>query len=171
MLTLSIHDFETLFSHQAYLPCLVLYVLRPSLLILVRALLATGWIDLVFSLNLSFAVNNRLTFCSVIDIAIDSFTSEDNIFRELQRCLCLQSRPHFWTRMRVSVWHSQAADRPICDPGRIFIAWHREVLTVPWSHYIANNFIYFQSYLLYWWELNCKRFIHNKGPCCNRQHP
>ena len=116
--------------HQAYLPCLVLYVLRLSLLILVRALLATGWIGLVFWLNFSFAVNNRLTFCSVIDIAIDLFTSEG----ELQRCLCLQSRPHFWTRMRVSVSHSQAADRPICDPGRIFAAWHRKVLTVPWSH-------------------------------------
>ena len=61
---------------------------------------------------------------------------------------CLQSRSHLGLRMRVLVLHLLATSHPICDLSRIIATWQFDALTVPSTHYIFDNCIYFQSHLL-----------------------
>ena len=61
-----------------------------------------------------FAINHRQTFRSIIDITIDLFNSEDWYSQwNTTAPLCLQSRPHLGSRMRVS--HSRSTGRPKTD--------------------------------------------------------
>ena len=68
-----------------------------------------------------------------------------------------------WERA-CAVLHSRGTAHPICDQSRIIATRQLNALTVPWSHNVSNNSIYFHSYLLRWYKLNCNRFNHCERP-------
>ena len=97
----------------------------------------------------------ELTFCrkSSMNISIDNRYC--NRFIHLVRLifpanhnsasLCLESRPHLWSRMCVSVLHSLGTPTNLRHESD-----HRQLdaLTVPSTHYVPNDCVYFQPYLL-----------------------
>ena len=104
-----------------------------------RPSLATNRISLGFWLNISFVVNHRGTFRSIIAFVIDLSTSEDRYFLWITAVplprRCLQSRQHSGSRMRrVTLALSGPPNlRPELD--------HRSLcdfLTVPSTHYVPK---------------------------------
>ena len=98
-----------------------------------RPSLATDRISLGFWLNISFVVNHRGTFRSIITFAVDLLTSEDRYFLWItavplpQRCL--QSRQHSGSRMpRVTL----ALSGPRVGSSLF------DFLTVPSTHYVPK---------------------------------
>ena len=92
------------FFYQIYLPLFCIVFSETCRLdILVRPSLTTDRISLGFWLNISFVVNYRVAFRSIVAIAIDLLTSEDRYFLwiiavPLPRW-CLQFRQHLVSRM------------------------------------------------------------------------
>ena len=93
------------FFYQIYLRsfCMIFSETR-RLYLLVKPSLAIDRISLGFWLNISFVVNYRVAFRSIVAIAIDLLTSEDRYFLwiiavPLPR-RCLQSQQHSISRMR-----------------------------------------------------------------------
>ena len=62
--------------------------------------------------------------------------------------LCLQSQPHLGSRMHMSVLHLGGTAHPICDLSQIIATRELDALTVPLTHQISNDYIYFHSHLL-----------------------
>ena len=101
---------------------------------------------------------SELTFCrkSSLNISIDirycnRFIHLDEPIFSVNHngaSLCLQSRPHLESCMRMSMLHSWGTGHPICDLSRIIATRQLDALTVPSTHYVSNNCVYFQSYLL-----------------------
>ena len=102
--SLSFSILKPIFLPNLFAPFLYIFSETRRFLILVRPSLATDRISLGFWLNISFVVNHRGTFRSIITFAIDLLTSEDRYFLWItavplpQRCL--QSRQHSGSRMR-----------------------------------------------------------------------
>ena len=102
-----------------------------------RPSLATDRISLGFWLNISFVVNYRWVFRSIVAIAIDLLTSEDRYFLwitvlPLPR-RCLQSRQHSGSRMRgVTLPRSGPPHlRPESDHGYLILLLFHQPITSP----------------------------------------
>ena len=54
-----------------------------------------------------------------------------------------QGKGYLGTRMRKSVLHSRVASHSICDPSRLTTIWQVDAASVPWTHYVSNNSIYY----------------------------
>ena len=92
----------------------------------------------------------ELTFCHKpsinisIDITIDLFTSEDQYCPWITTApLCLQSQPHLGSWLL----HSRGTIHLNCDLSRIIATRHLDAFTIPSTHCVSNNCIYFQSHL------------------------
>ena len=88
-----------LFCYQIYLRSFcIIFSETHRLLILVRPSLVTDRISLGFWLNISFIINYRWAFGSIVAIAIDLLTSKDRYFLWIAAVplprRCLQSRQH-----------------------------------------------------------------------------
>ena len=123
-----------------------------------RPSLATDRISLGFWLNISFVVNHRWAFRSIIATAIDLLT---DISSESQRCLCRDGvyNPDNIRDRACTVLHSRWAGRPICDPTRIIATW--------FSYWSINPLrpqtcIYLQSDLSCLYKLNFNIFNHHE---------
>ena len=132
----------------------------------------------------------ELTFChkSSMNISIDNRYC--NRFIHLWRPIfpmnhngssrCLQSRSHLVSHMRLSVLHSRSTGHPNCDWGRIVATQQLDSFTVPSTHYVSNNCIYFQSHLFagtnsvaidsitmkYWYFFLCIAHQQSAISCC-----
>ena len=128
---------------------------------LVRPSLATDRISFGFWLNISFVVNYRGTFRSIVAIAIDLLSSEDRyslwmIAVPLQ-WRCLQSRQHSGSRMPgVTLALSGPPNlRPKSDHRYlILLLFHQPIM--------SPNCIYLQSDMLCLYRLNCNIFNHHE---------
>ena len=102
-----------------------------------RPLLATDRISLGFWLNISFVVNHRGAFRSIIAFAIDLLTSEDRYFLWITAVSlprrCLQSRQHSGSRMRrVTLMLSGPPNlRPELDHRYLIFLLFRQPITSP----------------------------------------
>ena len=106
-----------------------------------------------FWLNQS-AYMTELTFCSKSSMNILIDNRYCNRFIHLRRpifpenhndaSLCLQSRPHLGSRMRLSVLNSQGSSHPICELSRIITTPQLDALTVLmtvwWHHHVLRYF-------------------------------
>ena len=151
------------FFYQIYLRSFcIIYSETSRLSILVRPSLATDRISLGFWLNISFVVNYRGAFRSIVAIAIDLLTSEDRYFLFITAVplprRCLQSRQHirYWA---CTVLHSRWVGHPICDPSRIIATWFSYGSVNPLR---PQNCIYLQSDLSCLNKLNCNIFKHHE---------
>ena len=131
-------QFWNLFFYQIYLLCYVLYLMIRSLWILVRPSLVTDRIGLLFWLNVCFAVNYQWTFRSMIDIAIDLFTSEDRYYlwtTAVPLCTCTVATPF---GMHACTCQCYTRDPPVTQSA----TWVRSSLlvaiTVSSIHYVSN---------------------------------
>ena len=160
----SSHSFSILkpIFYQIYLRSFCI-ILRETchLIILVRPSLATDRISLGFWLNISFVVNYRGAFRSIVAIAIDLLTSEDWYFLWITAVplprRCLQSRQHSVSRMRrvtlalsgpPNLWSES-------DHRYLILLLFRQPITSP-------NYIYLQSDLSCLYKLNCNIFNHHE---------
>ena len=127
------------FYYQIYLRsfCIIFSETR-RLWILVRPSLATDRISSGFWLNISFFVNNRRAFRSVVAIAIDLLTRKTDISSESERCLCCDS---------------------VCDPSRIIATWFSYSSVNP---LLPQNCLNLQSDLSCLYKLNCNIFNHHE---------
>ena len=114
-----------------------------------------------FLLNISFEVNYRGAFRSIVAIAINLLTSEDQYFLWItvvplpRRCLQSDNiRYH-----ACAVLHSRWAGHPICDPSRIIATWFSYCSVNPSR---SQNCINFQSDLSCLYKLNCNIFNHHE---------
>ena len=86
-----------------------------------RPSLAIDRISWGFWLNISFVVNYRGAFRSIVAIAIDVLTPKDRYFLWITAVplprRCLQSRQH--SGSACAVLNSRWAGNPICNPSRI----------------------------------------------------
>ena len=102
-----------------------------------RPSLATDRISLGFWLNISFVVNHRGAFRSIIAFAIDLLTSEDQYFLWITAVplprRCLQSRQHSGSRMRrVTLTLSGPPNlRPELDHRYLIFLLFRQPITSP----------------------------------------
>ena len=91
----------------------------------------------------------NLSFRSIIDIAIDLFTSEDWYLTWIPTApLCLQARSYLGSRMRVL--HSRGTGHPICDLGVRSLLLNSSMLLLLFHEplNVSNNCIYFYTHLL-----------------------
>ena len=112
-----------------------------------RPLLATDRIGLSFWLNISFVVNYRGAFRSIVAIAIDLSTSEDRHFLWITAVplprRCLQSRQHSISRMRgVTLALSGPPNlRPESDHCYWILLLFRQHITFPKLFYLQSDLL------------------------------
>ena len=117
--------------------------------------------SLGFWLNMSFVVNHRGAFRSIIAIAIDWLNSEDRYFLWITAVplprRCLQSRQHSVSRMRcVTLALSEPPNlRPESDHRYLILLLFRQPITSP-------NCICLQSDLSSLYKLSCNIFNHHE---------
>ena len=131
-------QFWILFFYQSYLRCYVLYLMRPSLWILVRPSLVADRIGLLFWLNVSFAVNYQWTFRSIIDIAIYLFTSEDRYFlwtTAVPLCTCTVATPF---GMHACTCQCYTRDPPVTQSATWVRSSLLDTTTVSSIHFVSN---------------------------------
>ena len=114
----------------------------------------TNQISFGFWLNISFVVNYRGAFRSIVAIAIDLLTSEE-------RCLCRDGvyNPHNMQDRACAVLHLHWEGRPFCDLSRIIATWFSYCSINPLC---PQNCTYLQSDLSCLYKLNCNIFNHHK---------
>ena len=119
-----------------------------------RPSLATNRISLGFWLNISFVVNYRGAFRSIVAIAIA-------ISSESQRCLCHDGvyNPDNIRYRACAVLHSHWAVHQICDPSRIIATWLFYCSVNPLR---PQNCMYLQSDLSCLFKLNCNILNHHE---------
>ena len=122
--------------------------------------LATDRISLGFWLTISFAVNYRGAFRSIVAIAIDLLTI---IFSDSQRCLCRDGvyNPDNIRDRTCAVLHLRWAGHWICDLSRIIANWCSYCSINPLH---PPNCICLQSNLSCLYKLNCNLFNHHERP-------
>ena len=121
----------------------------------------TDRISLGFWLNISFVINYRGAFRSIVAIAIDLLTSEDRFSSDSQRCRCRDGvyNPDNIRDRACAVLHSRWAGHPICDPSRIIATWFSYCSINPLR---PQNCIYLQSDLSCLYKRNCNIFNHHE---------
>ena len=151
LIFMSILNFETLFFYQTYLCYFALYLVRPFLVNISETIAGDRSNRSPFWWNVSFSINHQWAFRSIIDVAINLFTWENQYLLWIT-AVTLFTIPTTVGNMhaRTSVLHSQAVAFPICNPVGIIATRQLDALTIPWAHYASNNCIYFQSHLLCW---------------------
>ena len=137
---------ETYFSSKPISGCYALNLVRQSLYILVRSSLAIDRIGLLFWLKFSFAITHPLKLRSIVENAIDLFTSEDRYF------LWIAAVPLFAITTTFVDAHAPIGVTVVIRwPPNLRPVSSRQLdaVTVLWTRYISNN-VYFQSHLLCW---------------------
>ena len=141
--SLSFSILKPIFLPNLFVPFLYIFSETRRLQILVRPSLATDWISLGFWLNIRFVVDYRGAVGSIVPIAIDLLTSEDQYFLwitvvPLPR-RCLQSRQHSGSRMHgVTLTLSDPSNlRPESD--------HRYLILLLFHQPISSQKLYLPS--------------------------
>ena len=125
-----------------------------------RPSLATDRIGFGFWLNISFVVNYRGAFRSIVAIASDLLTSKVEISSESQRCLCRDGvyNPDNMQDRACAALHSRWAGSLICGPSRIIATWFSYCSINPLR---LQSCIYLQSDLSCLYKLKCNIFNHH----------
>ena len=117
--------------------------------------------SLGFWLKISFVINYRGAFRSIVAIATDLLTSEDRFSSDSQLCLCRDGvyNPDNIRDRACAVLHSRWVGHPICDPSRIIATWFSCCSVNPLR---PQNCFYLQSFLSCLYKPNCNIFNHHE---------